>query len=124
MKKLVTLGLAAVIGTALVTGCQKKEEATTTTTTTEQQPAVVQETGTTATATTTTTTETATTGTAMTGTETTSTCRRLRPPLDDHDRNQEEDVTRFPRSSRRPLAGPFLLGRSEPEGLPSVTRLY
>ena len=71
MKKLVTLGLVAVFGTALVTGCQKKEE--TTTTTTEQQPAVVQETGTTATSTATTTTETGTTGTAMTTTESTGT---------------------------------------------------
>ncbi len=74
MKKLVTLGLAAVMGTALVTGCQKKETMETTTKT-EQQPAVVQETGTTATMTT--TTETATTGTAMTGTETTAT---MAPP--------------------------------------------
>jgi hypothetical protein len=71
MKKLVTLGLAAVLGTALVTGCQKKEETTSTTTSTEQQPAVVQETGTTATSTMTTTDTGA--GMAMTGTETTST---------------------------------------------------
>jgi len=54
MKKFVTLGLVAVLGVALATGCKKKEETTTeTTTTTEsQQPAVVQETGTTATTTT------------------------------------------------------------------------
>ena len=34
MKKFLTLGLVAVIGTALLTGCKKKEETTTETTTT------------------------------------------------------------------------------------------
>ena len=54
MKKFVTLGLVAVLGVALATGCKKKEETTTETTTTTEStaPAVVQETGTTATTTT------------------------------------------------------------------------
>jgi len=40
MKKFVTLGLVAVLGTALAVGCKKKEETTTetTTTTTEAPP--------------------------------------------------------------------------------------
>lgn len=67
MKKLVTLGLVAVFGTLLVTGCQKKETVETPAPAAEQ-PKVIQETGTTATTTTTTTT-----GTAMTTTETTAT---------------------------------------------------
>jgi cytoskeletal protein RodZ len=68
MKKFWTLGLAVVLGTALLTGCKKAEQTTTETTTTTEAPAVVEETGTTATSTestmtTTTTTETTTTAT-------------------------------------------------------------
>jgi hypothetical protein len=69
MKKFLTLGLVAVLGVALVTGCKKKEETTTETTTTTEAPAVVEETATTATGTespmtATTTTETTTTTTS------------------------------------------------------------
>jgi hypothetical protein len=79
MKKFLTLGLVAVLGTALVTGCKKKEEAAPAESSTKEAPAVVEETATTGTATTSTGTmgtmgtETATTGTATTGTATTST---------------------------------------------------
>jgi hypothetical protein len=81
MKKLLTLGLVAVLGTALVTGCKKKEEAAPAESSTKEAPAVVEETATTGTATTSTgtmgtmgtETGTATTGTATTGTATTST---------------------------------------------------
>ncbi len=77
MKKFLTLGLVAVLGTALVTGCKKKEEAAPAESST-QAPAVVEETATTSTATTstgtgsmgTTTTETATTTTSTTTTTT------------------------------------------------------
>jgi len=80
MKKFLTLGLVAVLGTALVTGCKKKEEAAPAEAT-KEAPAVVEETATTGTATTSTgtmgtmgtETGTATTGTATTGTATTST---------------------------------------------------
>jgi hypothetical protein len=64
MKKLGILGLAAVLVTAFATGCQKEQTSSTTTTTTSEQPAVVKETGTTA---------TSTTGTMGTGTESTMT---------------------------------------------------
>ena len=48
MKKFGTLVIAAVFGTALLTGCTKKEETTTTTeTSTTEAPAVVEETSTT-----------------------------------------------------------------------------
>ncbi len=81
MKKFLTLGLVAVLGTALVTGCKKKEEAAPAESSTKEAPAVVEETATTGTATTSTgtmgtmgtETGTATTGTATTGTATTST---------------------------------------------------
>jgi hypothetical protein len=70
MKKFLSLACVAVLGIGLAAGCKPKE--TTTTTTTEQKteaPAVVQETGTTATA----TTGTATTATTTTATTTTAT---------------------------------------------------
>jgi hypothetical protein len=73
MKKFLTLGLVAVLGMALVTGCKKKEEAAPAESTTTEAPAVVEETGTTATSTATTattTTETTTTTTATTSTVT------------------------------------------------------
>jgi hypothetical protein len=75
MKKFGTLVIAAVFGTALLTGCTKKEETTTTTeTSTTEAPAVVEETATTMTTETmatetpamTTTTETTTTTTSTT----------------------------------------------------------
>jgi outer membrane murein-binding lipoprotein Lpp len=77
MKKFLTLVMAAVFGTVLLTGCTKKETTTTTETSTTEAPAVVEETATTMTATTgtetpaaTTTTETTTTTTTTTGTKT------------------------------------------------------
>jgi nitrous oxide reductase accessory protein NosL len=65
MKKVLTLGLAVVFGTALLAGCAKKEESAAP----AEQPAVVEETTTTSTETSTATTDTGT----MTGTETTTT---------------------------------------------------
>jgi hypothetical protein len=73
MKKFLSLGLVAVLGVGLAAGCQKKEEAAAPPPAKSEAPAVVQETGTTATATTgttTTTTATTTTATTTTGTET------------------------------------------------------
>src|ERR1700693_3864514 len=74
MKKFLSLGLVAVMGVGLAAGCKPKEATTTTTSETKSEPpAVVQETGTTATATTgtaTTATTTTTTATTTTGTET------------------------------------------------------
>ena len=70
MKKFWTLGLAVVLGTALLTGCKKTEQTTTETTTTTEAPAVVEETGTTATSTATATTTTTTTETTTTATTT------------------------------------------------------
>ncbi len=58
MKKFLTLGLVAVLGAAIATGCKKKEEATMEPATSTEAPAVVEETATTTTETTTTTTET------------------------------------------------------------------
>jgi hypothetical protein len=70
MKKFLTLGLVAVLGVALVTGCKKKEETTTDTTTTTEAPAVVEETATTATGTESPMTATTTTDTTTTTTST------------------------------------------------------
>src|SRR5262245_2247369 len=70
MKKFWTLGLAVVLGTALLTGCKKAEQTTTETTTTTEAPAVVEETGTTSTATGSTMTSTTTTETTTTSTST------------------------------------------------------
>src|SRR5262245_24785224 len=70
MKKFWTLGLAVVLGTALLTGCKKAEQTTTETTTTTEAPAVVEETGTTSTATGTESTMTSTTTTETTTTST------------------------------------------------------
>jgi hypothetical protein len=70
MKKFLTLGLVAVLGAAIATGCKKKEEATMEPATSTEAPAVVEETATTtmteSTATTTTTTETTATTTTVT----------------------------------------------------------
>jgi hypothetical protein len=75
MKKFGTLVIAAVFGTALLTGCTKKEETTTTTeTSTTEAPAVVEETTTTMTTETTTmATETPAMGTTTETTTTTTT---------------------------------------------------
>ncbi len=74
MKKFLTLGLVAVLGVALVTGCKKKEEAAPAETTSTEAPAVVEESGTTATSTMATGTEsTSTMETTTTSTATTST---------------------------------------------------
>ncbi|MGH9365871.1 MAG: hypothetical protein ACRD1B_11510 [Thermoanaerobaculia bacterium] len=70
MKKFLSLGLVAVLGVGLAAGCQKAEApAPAAEPAKSEAPAVVQETGTTATATTG-TAATATTSTATTGTET------------------------------------------------------
>jgi hypothetical protein len=66
MKKFLTLGLVAVLGAAIATGCKKKEEATMEPATTTEAPAVVEETATTTMETTTTTTTTETTATTST----------------------------------------------------------
>ncbi|MGH9366753.1 MAG: hypothetical protein ACRD3M_03655 [Thermoanaerobaculia bacterium] len=57
MKKFVTLGLVALLGAAIATGCKKKEEATMEATPAAEAPAVVEETGTATTTTETTATE-------------------------------------------------------------------
>src|SRR5262249_36870567 len=103
MKKFVTLGLVAVLGVALATGCKKKEETTTETTTTTEstQPAVVQETGTTAT-----TTSTGT-GTEMTGTTSTATTTTTESKSTTSTETKKQELF-FHRSRRRaPERGPF-----------------
>jgi hypothetical protein len=77
MKKVLTLGLAVVFGTALLAGCAKKEEAAAP----AEQPAVVEETTTTSTETSTATTDTGTmTGTETMTTTTTETTTTATPP--------------------------------------------
>ena len=76
MKKFLTLVIAAVLGTVLLTGCTKKEETTTIETTTTEAPAVVEETSTTMT---TETTMTETPGATMTTETTTTTTSTVTP---------------------------------------------
>ena len=64
MKKVLTLGFAAVAAMALTTGCQKKEAAAPETAPAAEAPAVVEETGTAVTTSTETTTTTTSTETA------------------------------------------------------------
>lgn len=69
MKKILSLGLVAVLGVGLAAGCKEKTVVETPAPAKSEAPAVVQETGTTAT----TTTGTTTTGTTTTTTTTTTT---------------------------------------------------
>ena len=97
MKKFLTLGLVAVLGVALVTGCKKKEETTTETTTTTEAPAVVEETATTA-----------------TSTESTD-------DGDDDDRDDDHDD--LDRDARQQLGSDLLVRISKAPGNPGAPRL-